>query len=45
MKIHPQKYKACQSKCKHTQKNQNNQNSCNEVENPMLKRHPLPQIN
>ncbi len=26
-------------------KNQNNQNNCNEVENPMLKRHPLPQIN
>jgi hypothetical protein len=31
------KYKACQSKCKHTKEHQNEQNSSNEVEDLMLK--------
>jgi hypothetical protein len=39
------KYKACQSKCKHTRGKPKNKNSSNEEEDLMLKGHPLPQIN
>jgi hypothetical protein len=33
-----------EAKCKHTIENQNNQNSSKEIEDLMLKGHPLPQI-
>jgi hypothetical protein len=40
------RYKACLNKCKHMKgKSKQSHNISNEVENVMLKGHPLPQIN
>jgi len=39
------KYKACQCNVNTQKENQDHQNSSNEMENVMLKGHPMPQLN